>query len=120
LRGPFPYEDLRFAYRVTRNEEKGTLVVAMGLSVLGEDPVFPVQLSLGPNAIFNSPPACSGPPHICAKMLSEFRAEMQMPTDLSAVYMNVTRDGTEIGMVGVATGLLWSEFAASARRPTLD
>jgi tetratricopeptide (TPR) repeat protein len=105
LRGPFPFPDLAFAYQVSLDTAKGTEIVSMGLRVKGEEPVLPVRLVLGPNDAFNS---------------STNKNEMQLTTDIDAIYANVTKDGSEIGFVANAHGMMWTDFAALARRKTTD
>jgi tetratricopeptide (TPR) repeat protein len=105
LRGPFPFPDLAFAYRVSLDTVKGTEIVSMGLRVKGEDPVLPVRLVLGPNIAFNS---------------SSSKDALQLSTDIDAIYANVTKDGSDIGFVANVHGVMWTDFAAMARRKTAD
>ena len=96
LRGPFPYPDLVFAETSSRNDAAGSVTLHFGAEVIGEPAVFPIHIVLGPH------PAGA-------------YANMQTPV---VTYANVTRDGSELGVVAMTTGLMWVEFAGMKRMPT--
>lgn len=98
LRGPFPYPDLTFASKSTRDDATGKVAVWFGAHVDGEAPVYPIRVELGPHPMFD-------------------KDEEFAMGDAELVYANVTRDGSEVGVVVVAGGTMWYEAADVARMP---
>lgn len=111
LRGPFPYPDLVFAAKPTRDpkERVGLLV---GAHVPGEEPVFPLRIELGTHPMRGRPiPTWPGQK---PQSREAFDAEFTMQ-DPELAYVNVTRDGTELGAVAMASGTMWFETGGVAR-----
>jgi hypothetical protein len=100
LRGPFPYPDLHFATKTETNPTTGESTV-----LFGANGVFPMKVTLGPMPMFATVPADDKEQYVLDPML---------------VYANVTRDGSEIGIVVIARGPMWYEDAAVARMRTAD
>lgn len=122
LRGPFPYEDLVFAYKVERQDHKGIVLVHFGLRVRGDDAVFLVHLALGPHPLWNPSPELAAtlaklPPAEREAQLRDHRKSYPV-RDPDDIYMNVSRDGSELGFVAVARGAMWIEMGDLARRDT--
>ncbi len=102
LRGPFPYPDVRFAKKTTRDEKNGTVTLWFGGSSSGRAPVFPMHVTLGP--------------HPTWKSAQDPEDAMMGEPDL--VYANVTRDGSEVGIVALSSGSMWVEMGGVARMST--
>lgn len=100
LRGPFPYPDLHFATKKETNPKTGETTV-----FFGANGVFPMKVTVGPMPMFSQVPANEKSEYVADPML---------------VYANVTRDGSEIGIVVIARGPMWWETGAVARMRTAD
>lgn len=113
LRGPFPYPDLVFAAQPTRDakERVGLLV---GAHVPGEEPVFPLRIELGTHPMRGRPiPTWPGEKPATRE---DFDAQFTMQ-DPELTYVNVTRDGKDLGAVAMAGGTMWFESGGVARMP---
>jgi hypothetical protein len=122
LRGPFPFADINFAYRIEPHEDLGSITVRMGGVVRGEEPVLPVALVLGPSPLVSQQPASKVPGQSNAEKRAarlEWIAQF-MPGDPDELYANVTHDGSEIGFVAQASGNMWVSYSAQARRNTAE
>ena len=104
LRGPFPFPDLVFAAKSSRSAQGG-VTLDVGAHVVGEEPVFPIHIPLGMHPISHS----SGIPK---------EVVLELMHDARLGYLNVTKDGHDIGAVGIARGDYWWESGATARMPT--
>lgn len=113
LRGPFPYPELTFAARPTRdaNERVGLLV---GAHVPGEEPVFPLRIDIGPHPMRGG--AIPTEPGMKKYTREEWDAQWTMQ-DPELAYVNVTRSGKELGAVAMAGGAMWFENGGVARMP---
>ena len=100
LRGPFPFPDLVFASKTDHNDVTGIVTLLFGARVEGYAPVFPMRVDLGPGPMFN---------------VKTEALETRMLSEPSLWYANVTKDGSDIGVVAVATGVMWFETAGVAR-----
>ena len=100
LRGPFPYPDLHVATKTEQDPRAGTATV-----FFGANGVFPMKVTLGPMPMFSQAPADEKKDYLLDPML---------------VYANVTRDGSEIGIVVIARGPMWWEDGGVARMRTAD
>lgn len=124
LRGPFPYPELIFATAVDRDDFKGTVALLFGAKVEGYAPVFPVRVTLGPHSMFGKPmPAAEQarvaklPPAERSKELRDWATQWLL-RDPDLGYVNVTRDGAELGVVAVTGGSMWEEHGAAVRTST--
>ena len=100
LRGPFPYPDLHFATKTETNAKTGVTTVSFGANG-----VWAMKVTVGPMPMFSKAPAAEKSEYVVDPML---------------VYANVTRDGSEIGIVVIAHGPMWWEDGGVARMPTAD
>ena len=100
LRGPFPYPDLHFATKTETDPKTGVSTV-----FFGADGVFPMKIAVGPMPMFSQVPPEEKKDYLVEPML---------------VYANVTRDGSEIGIVVIARGTMWWEGGGVARMRTSD
>jgi len=98
LRGPFPYTDLHFETKTETDPTTGASTV-----YFGANGVFPMKVTVGPMPMFHRVPKEEQQDYVSDPML---------------VYANVTRDGSEIGIVVIAHGPLWWEDGSVARMPT--
>ncbi len=121
LRGPFPFPDLVFATKTDRNDVTGKVSVLFGASVVGYAPVFPMRIDLGPSPMFGTKMDASEQARVAklapderAKELAAWNANWLLG-DPFVAYANVTKDGSDIGVVAVTTGTMWYETAAVAR-----
>ncbi len=116
LRGPFPYPDLTFATKSTRDETKGTVAVLFGARADGEEPVYPIRVELGPQPMWDVAAGELAPlsPAERKKLIDEHHEQFRIG-DAVLEYANVTRDGSDVGVVAVAGGTMWWETAAVAR-----
>lgn len=127
LSGPFPYEDLRLVYRASIDATAGSATLLFGARVDGEEPSFPMRLTFHPHPMRTLTPkldpktAASLDAKGRAAAVEALRAEYRDQFTISEptlAYADVTRDGSELGIVGVATGTMWWEEAESARMTT--
>ena len=102
LRGPFPYADLRLETKTTSDETARTVTLWFGASSSGRAAVYPMHVTLGPHPAWSSTD-------------DDETVTMGEP---SLAYANVTRDGSEIGIVVLASGAMWYEEGGTARMPT--
>ena len=100
LRGPFPYPDLKLETKTESDPSTGDVTLSFGANG-----VFPMKVTLGPMPLFSQVPADERDQYILDPML---------------VYANVTRDGSEIGIVVIARGPMWYEAGAVSRMRTTD
>jgi hypothetical protein len=121
LRGPFPFPDLVFASKADRNDVTGKVTLFFGAHVAGYAPVFPMRIDLGPSPMFGTKMDASEqarvanlPPEERKKALRDWNANWLL-SDPMLMYANVTKDGSDIGIVAVTTGTMWFEAAAVAR-----
>jgi hypothetical protein len=101
LRGPFPYPDVRFVTKTTRDDAKGTTTLWFGGTSSGHAPVFPMHVTLGPDPVW-----------LTQKSKDTLLSEPVL------LYANVTRDGADLGIVALASGTMWFETGDVARMPT--
>jgi hypothetical protein len=121
LRGPFPYPDLVFATATDRNDVQGKVSLLFGAHVVGYAPVFPIRVEVGPSPMFGTPMMPSEQARVAALPPDERAKELRAWTnqwllnDPGVAYANVTHDGSDVGVVAVATGSMWLEMGAVAR-----
>jgi hypothetical protein len=110
LRGAFPYDDLTFAAKVSPEDARGVSAVAFGARVSGETPVFPLQLEVGPHPMRGAPL----PKEVrTQKERDEWNSQWTMgEPDL---FVDVSADGKDLGLVAMASGSMWYEAAKSTR-----
>lgn len=126
LSGPFPYLDLALASKGEVSPRSGEAILSFGAAVDGEDPVYPIRIALAPHPMWNGP--LSLDPKVLAKLdaagkkklQDETRAELRSQFGLSEpelVYVDVSKDGSELGVVAFVTGPMWYESARETRTP---
>jgi hypothetical protein len=121
LRGPFPFPDLVFASKTARSDATGKVTVLFGARVDRYAPVFPMRVDLGPMPGFGTKMdpgeqarVAKLPPDERAKEIEQWNASWLLSEPL-LTYANVTKDGSDVGIVAVATGTLWYETGGVAR-----
>ena len=118
LRGPFPYPDLTFAVKTSRNTANGKVTLHFGARVGAEAPVYPIRIDLGPHPMVREterdPDWAKLTPSERAKRLEESGEAFSMDEPMLA-YANVTKDGHEIGVVATARGSGFYEAGGVAR-----
>ena len=121
LRGPFPFPDLVFASKSERNDATGKVSLLFGARASGYAPVFPMRVELGPNPMFGTPMDAAEQARVAKLSPAERKKEIEgwkenwVLGDAMLTYANVTKDGSDIGVVAVATGTMWYETAGVAR-----
>jgi len=121
LRGPFPYTDLLFA-TTSEQAPNGSVTLLVGAHVPGEPPVYPIRIPLGMHPLLQSTSAPGkrfaglSPAARKAAIIAEIGGD---PTrDGVLAYLNVTKDGRDLGAVGIGQGDYWWESGGVARMPT--
>ncbi|CAN5763495.1 hypothetical protein BH09MYX1_BH09MYX1_14880 [soil metagenome] len=126
LRGPFPYPDIVFATTAAQgaqSSQKGTVALLFGGHVASEPKStasYPMRIEVGAHPMYDAMPATERariaklPPAERDKAMSDWHAQFGMSPPVLA-YVNVTKDGREIGVVAVASGSMWFEAGAVGR-----
>lgn len=121
LRGPFPHGDLVFAAKDARDEKKRVSLL-VGAHLPGEEPVFPMRIELGMHPMrTHVKPTDPQFSHLAPAERDKQVAEILESFDLheaELAYINVTRDGREIGAVAEVSGTHWFENGGIGRMPT--
>ena len=125
LRGPFP-SDLVFTTKTENGPRPGTKTVFVGAHVRGQkESVYPIRITLGPHPMFDAIPATTKiemakmKPDEKAKALDDWHAQWEL-NEPKLLYVNVTKDGTELAAVAVVTGSMWVEDGNFVRMKTAD
>jgi hypothetical protein len=121
LRGPFPYRDLVFAAKDSRDASQRVSLL-VGAHLPDEEPVFPMRIELGMHPMRTSvkptdPQFSHLPPAERDKQVAEVIAGFDF-NEAQLAYINVTKDGREIGAVAEVSGSYWFENGGIARMPT--
>lgn len=121
LRGLFPYPDLVFAAKDTRDAAK-RVTLLVGAHLPGKEPVFPMRIELGPHPMRTHVKSTDAQfAHLPPAEREAAVAEVLEGFDLheaQLAYINVTKNGREIGAVAEASGTMWFEVGGVARMPT--
>jgi len=119
LRGPFPYADLMFAMKTTSDAATGKTSLHFGARVGKDEPVYPMQITLGPHPLLPKEIAEAKKTVPAAEQPAEIKriTEGMMMSEPTLMYANVSKNGTEIAIVAHARGPYWHETAAVLRMP---
>lgn len=112
LRGPFGYDDLTFALEPIPDPGDGSVGVAFGARIDGEAPVLSQRIVLPPHPMRGQAPKDAQ----SAEARAEWNAQWTMtPPDL---FVDVSRDGKELGLIAMSSGAMWYEASTTRRLST--
>lgn len=119
LRGPFPYDDIVFATETVNDGAAGTTTLRFGAKIMGEAPVFPFSLTLGPHPMSRKTPnfAKGLSPGERAAALADYRAAFSI-TPAALARVDVSPDGKHFGFVAFSRGTGWYETSDMLVMPT--
>lgn len=112
LRGPFAYDDLTFALEALPEDADGAVGVAFGARVDGEAPVLTQRIVLAPHPMRGRMPKEARTPEERAAWNEQWT---MTPPDL---FVDVSHDGTELGLVAMSSGTMWYEASKTVRLQT--